>query len=409
MPSLRKDKSYRSGRLEAAGCWWWLASHGPRDGYPSALSQRNSTGARDLGPGHGIAEPPKFRQVVVAALTYLPRKSAGVKYPGMMCRSLCSKATTISPLHPFHQKKKNARRRLRRPALVPHRSSGDASQPWDKVRAWISRERGRAGKILQVALGAARAASASTNAVTPTPRRTAIENIVWDSRPQMEARLRDTQLTMFDWVNIRRIEEYHQKLDGPLPPIPPQTETGGRTHVVKRKPVPSLDNFHDESVHQSHLVKSDSPRDFRDSVSDQEDSDQDSYDQDMEYMLGDSDSEDDAQDRGLLVAEMCNKWGWTLEDVLETLEQPGLEGRRKCLREKGVLPWVTRPWKEGQLRYPEQEKRLVQGLGHSPQSQGRRTPTTIIPTALSSRSSPHRTIFLELVKETVPEGQHAWR
>lgn len=81
-----------------------------------------------------------------------------------------------------------------------------------------------------------------------------------------------------------------------------------------------------------------SPHDFRDSISDQEeDSDQDSYDQDMDFMPGDSDSEDDAWDRGLVVAEMCNRWGWTLEDVLETLEQPGLEGRRKCLREKGVL------------------------------------------------------------------------
>ena len=80
------------------------------------------------------------------------------------------------------------------------------------------------------------------------------------------------------------------------------------------------------------------PHDFRDSVSDQEeDSDQDSYDQDMDFMPGDSDSEDDAWNRGLVVAEMCNRWGWTLEDVLETLEQPGLEGRRKCLREKGVL------------------------------------------------------------------------
>ncbi|KAI0284654.1 hypothetical protein BGY98DRAFT_947970 [Russula aff. rugulosa BPL654] len=58
----------------------------------------------------------------------------------------------------------------------------------------------------------------------------------------------------------------------------------------------------------------------------------------MDFMTGDSDSEDDALDRGLVVAEMCNRWGWTLEDVLETLEQPGLEGRRKCLREKGVLP-----------------------------------------------------------------------
>jgi hypothetical protein len=81
-----------------------------------------------------------------------------------------------------------------------------------------------------------------------------------------------------------------------------------------------------------------SPHDFPDGVSDQEeDSDQDSYDQDMDYMQGDSDSDDDTIDRGQVVAEMCSRWGWTLQDVLETLEQPGLEGRRKCSREKGVL------------------------------------------------------------------------
>lgn len=84
-----------------------------------------------------------------------------------------------------------------------------------------------------------------------------------------------------------------------------------------------------------------SPHDFPDSASDQEeeeeeDSDQDSYDQeDMDQ--SDSDSEDETLDRGQVVAEMCSKWGWTLQDVLETLEQPGLEGRRKCSREKGVL------------------------------------------------------------------------
>ena len=84
-----------------------------------------------------------------------------------------------------------------------------------------------------------------------------------------------------------------------------------------------------------------SSHDFPDSASDQEeeeeeDSDQDSYDQeDMDQ--SDSDSEDETLDRGQVVAEMCSKWGWTLQDVLETLEQPGLEGRRKCSREKGVL------------------------------------------------------------------------
>jgi hypothetical protein len=136
--------------------------------------------------------------------------------------------------------------------------------------------------------------------------------------------------------------------------------------------VPSFDSFQDEGVREPHLVTSGewtipresistkkanesrpgglqdesrhdtwpvtfsgSPHDFRDSVSDQEeDSDQDSYDQDMDYMPGDSDNE---EDRGQVVAEMCNRWGWTLEDVLETLEQPGLDGRRKCSREKGIL------------------------------------------------------------------------
>lgn len=144
-----------------------------------------------------------------------------------------------------------------------------------------------------------------------------------------------------------------------LPAIPPQTEKEGRTYAVKRKPVPSLDNFHDEGLHEARVVEtgalgdethhggpytwpvtfSPSSHDFQDSASDQEDSDQDSYDQDMdmEHMRGDSESEVDVWDRGLVVAEMCNKWGWTLEDVLETLEQPGQEGRRKCLREKGVL------------------------------------------------------------------------
>jgi hypothetical protein len=100
-------------------------------------------------------------------------------------------------------------------------------------------------------------------------------NAAWESRPEMEARLRDTQLTMFDWVNIRRAEEYLKMVDGALPPIPSETETGSRTHAVKarsvirtllvdpiaktlffffpqRKPVPSLDNFHDEGALEAH-------------------------------------------------------------------------------------------------------------------------------------------------------------
>jgi hypothetical protein len=114
-------------------------------------------------------------------------------------------------------------------------SSGDGAQPWNKVRAWFSRERGRAGKILQLALlGAARAASsASTNVVTPMPQRLATGNAAWENRPEMESRLRETQLTMFDWVNIRRAEEYQKIVDGALPPIPSETETGSRPHAVK--------------------------------------------------------------------------------------------------------------------------------------------------------------------------------
>ncbi|KAI9458954.1 hypothetical protein BJY52DRAFT_1223344 [Lactarius psammicola] len=240
------------------------------------------------------------------------------------------------------------------------RSSSDSSQPWSKVCAWLSRERGRAGRLLQVALGAARAASASPNVVPPRPRhRTAIDEIVWHSRPEVESRPArdDTHLAMFEWVNIRRAGE--EKVDRALPALPQKTEKEGKIYAVKRKPVPSLDNFHDEGLHEARAVEtgglgdethhggpytwpvtfSPSSPDFQDSASDQEDSDQDSYDQDMdmEHLRGDSESEVDVWDRGLVVAEMCNKWGWTLEDVLETLEQPSQEGRRKCLREKGVL------------------------------------------------------------------------
>jgi len=160
---------------------------------------------------------------------------------------------------------------------------------------------------------------------------------------------------MLDWVNIRRAGE-DQKVERALPPVPPQTEKEGKIYAIKRKPVPSLDNFHHEGLDDARVVEtgglgdethhggpytwpvtfSPSSPDFQDYASDQEDSDQDSYDQDMD-MRGDSESEVDVCDRGLVVAELCNKWGWTLEDVLETLEQPSQEGRRKCLREKGVL------------------------------------------------------------------------
>lgn len=126
------------------------------------------------------------------------------------------------------------------PASEPEPSSNAGAQSWNKVRAWFSRERGRAGKILQLALiGAARAASsASTNVATPTPQtqRHAMTNAAWESQqPEMESRLRETQrLTTLEWVGVRRAEEYQKMVDGALPPIPSETtEMGSRTHVVK--------------------------------------------------------------------------------------------------------------------------------------------------------------------------------
>ena len=60
---------------------------------------------------------------------------------------------------------------------------------------------------------------------------------VWESHPEMEeSRLRETQLlttTMLEWANVRRAEEYQKMVDGALPPIPSETETGSRTRVVK--------------------------------------------------------------------------------------------------------------------------------------------------------------------------------
>ena len=99
--------------------------------------------------------------------------------------------------------------------------------------------------------------------------------------------------------------------------------------------------FQDENGHEApytwQATFPGSSHGFQDGASDQEDSDQDSYDQDMDYMLGDSDSKEDAWDRGSVVAEMCRRWGWTLEDVLETLEQPSLSGGRKYSQDEGVF------------------------------------------------------------------------
>ncbi len=121
----------------------------------------------------------------------------------------------------------------------PHSSTqptSDSSQPWSKVCAWFSRERGRAGRLLQVALAAARAASASTNVEAPRPqRRTAIDEIVWHNRPEADSRctaVRDSQPMMFDWVNIRRAGE-DQRVNRALPPLPPKTENEGKVYAVK--------------------------------------------------------------------------------------------------------------------------------------------------------------------------------
>lgn len=188
----------------------------------------------------------------MAALTYLPRKTT-IKY-SINSRDVVPLSPTPPPTYLPLRPPLPPPPKMLAALTVPHSNSSsgassDASQPWNKVRAWISRERGRAGRILQVALlGAARAASASTNVVTPTPHRptgtttttNAFENAVWDTsnrRPEMESRLRDTQLTMFDWMNIRRLgaEEYRKMVDGALPPIPSEETDimGSRTHAVK--------------------------------------------------------------------------------------------------------------------------------------------------------------------------------
>ncbi|KAH9962251.1 hypothetical protein BC827DRAFT_1155080 [Russula dissimulans] len=352
--SLQKAGSHRYRCLEEAALP--VPSRSPttqRWDIPPRGPSVTAPGLRDRGRGHGFAQPSKLtgRRGCLDLPSLNTPSSPGSVVP--LSPSPLPPSLVRPPLPLLPQK-------MLAVFAIPHSSasgssSSDAAQPWHKVRAWFSRERGRAGKILQVALlGAAIAASASTNVVTSAPHRptttattTTTGNAVWDNRPEMESRLRDTRLTMIDWVNIRRAEEYQKMVDGALPPLPSETETGSRTRAVKRKPVPSLDNFQDERVRELHLVKSGfqdengheapytwqatfpgSPHDFRDSASDQEeDSDQDSYDQDMDFMPGDSDSEDETFNRGLVVAEMCSRWGWTLEDVLETLEQPGLGGR----------------------------------------------------------------------------------
>jgi hypothetical protein len=197
-------------------------------------------GLGDLGPDHSIAEPSKLTQEGVAALTYPGRQPLNTHQVKGCWTALSIPTLRTTPTYLSSSSSPSSTKMLT-VLSVPHSSSSsgassDASQPWNKVRAWFSRERGRAGRILQVALlGAARAASASTNGVTPTPHRpTTFENaVVWDNRPEMESRLRETQLTMFDWVNIRQSEEYRKMVDGALPPIPSETETGSRTHAVK--------------------------------------------------------------------------------------------------------------------------------------------------------------------------------
>jgi hypothetical protein len=237
-----------------------LASHARPPGTYVLFSPRCSSATapelRDLGPDHSIAEPSKLTQQGVAALTYPGRQPLNTpsdsRDVGTALSHPLSFRITTTPTYLFLHRPPPTTKMLA-VLTVPHSSSSsgassDASQPWNKVRAWFSRERGRAGRILQVALlGAARAASASTNVVTPTPHRptnttttgTAFENAVWDSTnrpPEMESRLRDTQLTMLDWINIRRLgaEEYRKLVDGALPPIPSEErDMGSRTHAVK--------------------------------------------------------------------------------------------------------------------------------------------------------------------------------
>ena len=118
------------------------------------------------------------------------------------------------------------------PHSTTPRSTSDSSQPWSKVCAWLSRERGRAGRLLLVALRAARAASASPDVVPPRPpRKTAIDQIAWQNRPEAELRPArdDARPVMLDWVNVRRAGA-NQKA---LPPVPPLTEKEGKIYAVK--------------------------------------------------------------------------------------------------------------------------------------------------------------------------------
>jgi hypothetical protein len=102
------------------------------------------------------------------------------------------------------------------------------------------------------------------------------------------------------------------------------------------RPAGLQDEVRHEMPYTQPVTLPGSPHDFHDGGSNQEEDDnQDLHDQDMDYMPGDSDSEDDTWDRGSVVAEVCSRWGWTLEDVLETPEQPSLEGRRTTRCESG--------------------------------------------------------------------------
>ncbi|KAH9985654.1 hypothetical protein BJV74DRAFT_554191 [Russula compacta] len=195
MPSLQKPGSPRFGRLEEAGCAGAVLHPTAQGvGNISALPQRNRTGAG------GSKARPRY----CGTLKVNQEGVAAVNYPG-------------------------------RQPLNMHQVQGST----------------------QRSHGTKSARGSHASGVVPEGYcRPTTQNTVWDNRPEMESRLRDTQLTMFDWVNLRRAEEYQKMVDGALPPIPSEIETGSRTHAVKRKPVPSLDSFYDEGVREPHLAQS---------------------------------------------------------------------------------------------------------------------------------------------------------
>lgn len=215
-------------------------SHGSQVRYiPPRSSSVIALALLPPGPDHGVcatlestskAWPPQMKVVKYKSKPGNFRLARSVPYPSF----------SLSPsVRPFplllHFLVREMLAMITNPHSSTPRASNNSSQPWSKVCAWLSRERGRAGRLLLVALGAARAASASPNEVAPRPpRKTAVDEIVWHNRPDAEPRppRDDTRAVTLDWVNIRRAGK-DQRVERDLPPVPPQTEKEGKIYAVK--------------------------------------------------------------------------------------------------------------------------------------------------------------------------------